>query len=94
MIVARWIIEAKFGHRQDVVDSLNRWNERFADTIGWDASRRRLLGGSVGAKESLVVEEIVLYDLNAIVSAIGTSTVAPSPVTARPWRAEAMANAM
>ena len=63
MIIARWHIEAKFGHKQDVIASLKRWNEMFGAKVGWDASKVRMLTGSIGATEALITEEVELESL-------------------------------
>jgi len=61
MIVARWSIEARFGHKQTVIDSMIKWQKEIGSTIGW--TDVRLLTGSVGARESTVQSEVVLNDL-------------------------------
>jgi len=62
MIVARWSIDAKFGHKSDVIDSLSKWQSNFGTQIGWDG-KCRILTGSVGALESTVISEITLDSL-------------------------------
>ena len=34
MMVARWCIEARFGHKQTVIDSLKKWNREIGSQIG------------------------------------------------------------
>ncbi len=63
MMIARWQIEARFGHKQTVVDLLKRWNEDIGAQIGWTADKVRTLTGSVGALESTVVTEVEIEDL-------------------------------
>lgn len=63
MLLARWQIDAKFGHKQDVIDSMKRWLAEIGTQVGWTADRTRLLGGSIGAKESTVVSEVLVEDL-------------------------------
>ena len=62
MIVARWSIDAKFGHKPAVVDSLSKWQKSFGAQIGWNG-KSRIITGSVGALESTVISEITLENL-------------------------------
>ena len=61
MILARWSIDARFGHKQAVIDSMIQWQKEIGSTIGWN--EMRLLTGSIGARESTVQSEIRLKDL-------------------------------
>jgi len=63
MMIARWRIEARFGHKQTVVDMFRRWNEEIGVQVGWTAEKIRLLTGSVGALESTVQSEVEIEDL-------------------------------
>ncbi len=63
MMIARWSIDAKFGHKQAVVDSMKRWLRDIGPQAGVDAQRARLLTGSVGALEATVVSEHEIDDL-------------------------------
>jgi hypothetical protein len=60
MIIARWQIDARFGHKQEVIDSLRNWNEEIGTKLGWSLDRVRIMTGSVGANESTVVSEVEL----------------------------------
>lgn len=63
MMVARWSIDARFGYKQAVVDSMKRWMSEIGPQAGVDAQRTRLLTGSVGALEATIVTEHVIEDL-------------------------------
>lgn len=63
MIVARWSIEARFGHKQKTIDLLNTWLAEIGAQLGWTKERTRLLTGSVGTLESTVQTEVTLKDL-------------------------------
>ena len=63
MIVARWQIDARFGHKAEVITSLKRWLEEVGSQIGWKPDNTRLLTGSVGAPESTVITEVELKNL-------------------------------
>ncbi len=62
-MVARWQIEARFGHKQTVIDSLKKWHEEIGSQVGWTQDKVRFLSGSVGALESSVVTEVLINDL-------------------------------
>ncbi|MFY0678510.1 MAG: hypothetical protein K6L74_08325 [Neptuniibacter sp.] len=66
MMVARWHIDAKFGHKQTVIDSLNKWFEDIGSQIGWTGDKFRIVTGSVGAKESVVISEIQISGLTEL----------------------------
>jgi len=66
MMVARWHIDTKFGHKQDVIASVKRWHEEIGAQVGWGLDRVRILSGSLGAKESTLVVEIPVEDLTAL----------------------------
>jgi hypothetical protein len=75
MIVARWSIDARFGHKPLVAASLNEWLDGIGSQIGWTRSNTRLLTGSVGAPESRLQMEVTLRDLaelNACWEKLGT----------------------
>ncbi len=63
MMIARWQIEARFGHKQAVIDSLKRWFEEIGRQIGWTPDKVRIVTGSVGALESTVQAEVQIEDL-------------------------------
>ncbi|QAU33686.1 hypothetical protein [Janthinobacterium sp. 17J80-10] len=64
MILARWSIDARFGHKQTVIDFMVKWQKEIGSAIGW--TEARILTGSVGAKESTVQAEILLKDLGEL----------------------------
>ena len=66
MLIARWQIEARFGQKQVVVESLKRWFGEVGTQIGWTPDKFRILTGSVGALESTVTSEIEIKDLSEL----------------------------
>ena len=54
MLVARWQIDARFGHKQAVVDMLQTWLRDIGSKAGTDKMDVKVLTGSVGALESRV----------------------------------------
>jgi hypothetical protein len=63
MIVARWHVDARFGHKNEVIESLAWWADNIAPQIGWSREKMRMVTGSVGARESRIEHEVVLNDL-------------------------------
>ena len=52
MIHARWQIDARFGHKQTVIERLQTWGREIAPQVGLHSSH--LLTGSIGALEATV----------------------------------------
>ena len=74
MVVARWQIDAKFGHKQKVIELMQRWDRDIGRPAGTAAMQFQLLSGSIGAREATVetdhqVES--LAQLEAFFAAIG-----------------------
>ncbi len=63
MMIARWHIDARFGHKQDIIDSLKKWKAEIGTQIGWTADRTRIATGSIGAFESTVELDVQIEDL-------------------------------
>jgi len=54
MLIARWHIDARFGHKQTVIDLMQRWLREVGAKAGTDTMAPKLLTGSVGAREATV----------------------------------------
>jgi len=63
MLIARWQIDARFGHKQTVIDKLAAWAREIAPKIGWSLDKGRMLTGSIGAREATVIHEWTVGDL-------------------------------
>jgi hypothetical protein len=63
MFVARWIIDAKFGHKDDVRALCKRWNDEVGKPAGMMKTGGRMLTGSVGAPESRFEMEVLFASL-------------------------------
>jgi len=66
MMIARWHIDARFGHKQAVIDLMRQWWREIAPQIGWTVDQVRILTGALGAKESAIEVEVILTDLAAL----------------------------
>lgn len=74
MLIARWQIDARFGHKQTVIDLMQRWLRDVGSKAGTDTMDVKLLTGSVGAREAtLEVNHTVesLAKLESFFAAIG-----------------------
>ncbi|WP_028456227.1 hypothetical protein [Chitinilyticum litopenaei] len=63
MMIARWSIDVRFGHKAEAVALMQQWLQDIGSQIGWTPDRVRLLNGSLGANESLLVSELEIADL-------------------------------
>ena len=63
MMIARWHIEARFGHKQAAIDLLSRWCEEIGTQIGWTGNKVRIATGSIGALEATIELEAEIADL-------------------------------
>ena len=54
MFVARWQIDARFGHKQNVIDLLRKWEREIGRQAGIDKMDLKILTGSIGARESTI----------------------------------------
>ena len=54
MFVARWQIDAKFGHKQKVLDLMRRWEIEIGRPAGTANMAFQILTGSIGAREATV----------------------------------------
>lgn len=63
MMVARWRIDARFGHKDDAITLMKQWDTEFGSKIGWTRDRLRITTGSIGVAESAIVSEIQIKDL-------------------------------
>lgn len=63
MMIARWHVEAKFGHKQAVIELMKEWSQQIGKQAGMDPTRERIVTGSVGAREAVIETEIEIADL-------------------------------
>jgi len=61
MLVARWQIDARFGHKQKVIDSLVQWAREIAPKVG--LAKGGILTGWIGALEATVEHDWEVEDL-------------------------------
>ncbi|RFA25592.1 hypothetical protein CAI21_18895 [Alkalilimnicola ehrlichii] len=71
MMIARWTIEARFGYKPQVIESMKKWSDEVGREIGWPPDRMRVYTGSLGAPESTVQSEIEIDSLEELDEAWG-----------------------
>jgi len=54
MFVARWQVDARFGHKQAVIDLMRKWLKEIGSKAGTDKMDVKLLTGSIGAREATI----------------------------------------
>lgn len=63
MMIARWHIQARFGEKQTVIDTLKEWHRNIGAKAGIEPDRVRIVTGSVGEAESAVEVEMQIRDM-------------------------------
>lgn len=54
MFSARWQIDAKFGHKQTVLELLKKWEREIGSQVGIAELEFQIMTGSIGAREATV----------------------------------------
>ena len=63
MMIARWRIDARFGHKDEAIKLMQQWDKQFGSKVGWTPDKMRITTGSVGVAESAIVSEVQITDL-------------------------------
>ena len=66
MMVARWQIEARFGHKDQALASMKKWIKQIGSKAGMTPDRVRILTGSIGALESTIETEFYIENLDEL----------------------------
>jgi hypothetical protein len=54
MFSARWQIDAKFGHKQTVLDMMRQWERDIGSKAGIEDLQFQIMTGSIGAREATI----------------------------------------
>ncbi|MBN9251263.1 MAG: hypothetical protein BGO03_09040 [Mesorhizobium sp. 61-13] len=54
MFSARWQIDAKFGHKQTVLELMRKWERDIGSKVGVEDLNFRIMTGSIGAREATI----------------------------------------
>lgn len=66
MFIARWSVDLKFGHKDEALALMKKWETEVGAKSGFDPAKRRLLTGSIGALESRLESEMEVESLAAL----------------------------
>jgi len=66
MLIARWQIDARFGHKQAALDLLREWERDIGPKVGLAQLEFMLLTGSVGAREATIEADHKVPNLAAL----------------------------
>jgi hypothetical protein len=73
MFIARWQIDARFGHKQQAIELMKEWERDIGSKAGIDMKRSVISTGSIGALEATIENNIAvesLAELEAFFAAI------------------------
>ena len=79
MFAARWIIDIRFGHKEEAIKLMKRWEEDVGSKCGLERPQMRI--GSIGASESRFESEVRVPSLEALEKA--WAQMATNPAHAR-----------
>jgi hypothetical protein len=54
MFSARWQIDAKFGHKQTVLEMMKQWERDIGSKVGIEDLKFQIMTGSIGAREATI----------------------------------------
>jgi len=63
MFIARWQIDAKFGHKQDALELMKEWDREIGSKAGLDRTRSVITTGSIGALEATIENNLTVGSL-------------------------------
>jgi hypothetical protein len=66
MMIAKFQLDARFGHKDEVLALMRSWSDKFGSKVGWTDDKVRMTTASVGAPESRIVLEVKVDDLAAL----------------------------
>lgn len=69
MFVARWHLTARFGHKDETLKLLQRWEIDVAHRIGWRPGSLRIVTGSIGAGDTEIEMEVKIDSLTDLEAA-------------------------
>ncbi len=64
MIIARWQFKARFGMKQDAIDSVQEWWRTIGSEIG--QTDYSIMTGSVGVEEAVVMVDVRVKDMTEL----------------------------
>lgn len=77
MFVARWHITAKFGHKDECLKLLQKWEIDVAHRIGWRPGSIRVVAGGIGVPDSSIELEVKIDGLDDLQAAFRDMATVP-----------------
>jgi hypothetical protein len=69
VFIARWHFSVRFGHTQQCIDVLRKWEVDVGQRVGWKAGAIRVLSGLLGASDTDIEFEVRVDSLTDLESA-------------------------
>lgn len=66
MFIARWQIQARFAHKQNVLDQLRTFARDIAPAAGWTEGKGKILSGSIGVSEATLEHNWTVESLDEL----------------------------
>lgn len=63
MFIARWQIDARFGHKQEALELMKEWEREIGAKVGLDPKRSSVATGSIGALEATIENNLEVESL-------------------------------
>lgn len=63
MFIARWQIDARFGHKQAALDLMKEWERDIGAKVGIDPTKSTVATGSIGMLEATIENNIEVESL-------------------------------
>ena len=81
MFIARWQIDARFGHKQNALDLMREWEKEIGRKAGLDPSRSSILTGSIGLREATIENNMTVDNLAELERFFETIATIPEHAT-------------
>ena len=66
MFIARWIIDVRFGKKDEFERKIKEWDREVGEKVGITSSQQRIRTGSIGAMESRYEFDLEVESLQAL----------------------------
>ncbi|WEK49269.1 MAG: hypothetical protein P0Y66_16190 [Candidatus Kaistia colombiensis] len=63
MFIARWQIDARFGHKKDALELMKEWERDIGAKAGLDPARSSIATGSIGTLEATIENNLTVDSL-------------------------------
>jgi len=63
MFIARWQIDARFGHKKEALDLMREWEREIGARAGVDPSRSLVATGAIGVRDATIENSLMVESL-------------------------------